>query len=77
MEDQLWNASVQGNNAANRKNAFLTWCDQWATPQLGNHFPDSEDLFGELADSHYRVMQTPKARHANKIGLASDGISYL
>ncbi len=47
VKDQLWNASVQGNNAADRKNAFLTWCDQWATPQLGNHFPDSEDLFGD------------------------------
>jgi hypothetical protein len=34
---------------------------QWATPQLGNHFPDSKDLFGELADSYYRVVQTPKA----------------
>ncbi len=59
-KDQLWNASVQGNNAADRKNAFLTWCDQWATPQLGNHFPASEDLFGELADSYYRVVQTPQ-----------------
>jgi hypothetical protein len=46
VKDQLWNASVQGTNAADRKNAFLTWCGQWATPQPGNHFPDSEDLFG-------------------------------
>ena len=61
VKDQLWNASVQGNNAADRKNAFLTWCDQWATPQFGNHFPDSEDRFGELADSYYRMVQTPKA----------------
>ncbi len=60
VKDQLWNARVQGNNAADRKNAFLTWCDQWATPQLGNHFPASEDLFGELADSFHRVVQTPQ-----------------
>ncbi|MGA2829973.1 MAG: PIN domain-containing protein [Streptosporangiaceae bacterium] len=60
VKDQLWNADVQGNNAADRKNAFLTWCDQWATPQLGNHFPAGEDLFGELADSYYRVVQTPQ-----------------
>jgi PIN domain len=60
VKDQLWNASVQGHNAAERKNAFLTWWDQWATPQLGNHFPASEDLFGERADSYHRVVQTPQ-----------------
>ena len=60
VKDQLWNASVQGNNAAERKNDFLTWCDQWATPHLGNHFPASEDLFGELANSYHRVVQTPQ-----------------
>ena len=60
VKDQLWNASVQGNNAAERKNGFLTWCDQWATAQLGNQFPASEDLFAELADSYHRVLQTPQ-----------------
>jgi hypothetical protein len=60
VKNQLENASVQGNNASERKDAFLTWCDQWATPQLGNHFPVSEDLFAELAESYYRVLQTPQ-----------------
>jgi hypothetical protein len=60
VKNQLSNANVQGNNASERKNAFLTWCDQWANRQLGNHFPASEDLFAELAVSYHRVLQTPQ-----------------
>jgi len=60
VKNELGNASGRGNNAAERKDAFLTWCDHWATPQLGNHFPVSEDLFAELTESYHRVVQTPQ-----------------
>jgi hypothetical protein len=46
VKGQLWNASVQGNNAADRKNTFLAWCDQWATPQLGNTSPTARTCSG-------------------------------
>ena len=42
VRDELGNASVNGHNAADRKNAFLSWCDNWASGQLGNHFPPGE-----------------------------------
>jgi hypothetical protein len=60
VKNQLENASVQGHNASERKDAFLTWCDHWTAPQLGNHFPASENLFAELAESYHRVLQTPQ-----------------
>jgi hypothetical protein len=44
VKDQLWNASVQGNNAADRQ-----------------PLPQQRGPFRELADSYYRVVQTPKA----------------
>ena len=46
VQDQLRDASVQAHNAADRKNAFLTWCDQWATPQLGNTSPTARTCSG-------------------------------
>jgi hypothetical protein len=60
VKGQLGNASVQGNNAAERKDALLTWCDQRATPQLGNHFPATEDLFGEISESYNRLALAPQ-----------------
>ena len=59
VKGQLWNAVTAGHSAADRKDAFLAWCDRWATPQLGNHFPPSEVLFAEIAESYHRVVQTP------------------
>src|SRR5258708_347154 len=59
VKGQLGNASVQGNNATERQDAFLTWCDQWATPQLGNHFPQSERVFAELTESYHRIAILP------------------
>jgi hypothetical protein len=58
-EGELWNAVTGGHSASDRKDAFLTWCDNWATPQLGNHFPPSEALFAEVAESYHCVAQTP------------------
>ncbi len=59
VKGQLWNAVNAGHSAPDRKDAFLAWCDQWATPQLGNHFPQSEVLFADIAESYHRVVQTP------------------
>lgn len=61
-------ATVAGDSAR-RKDAFLTWCDQWATPQLGNHFPRSEGIFGEIADSYHRVALAPPMRERELNGL--------
>jgi hypothetical protein len=44
VKDQLWNASVQGNNAADRQ-----------------PLPRQRGPVRELADSYYRIVQTPKA----------------
>ena len=59
VKGQLWTAATAGHSATARKDAFLTWCDQWATPQLGSHFPSSEVLFAEIVESYHRVVQTP------------------
>jgi hypothetical protein len=55
--------STVAGSSAQRKDAFLTWCDQWATPQLGNHFPRSEGIFAEVADSYHRIDSRSTARH--------------
>jgi hypothetical protein len=59
VKGELWNAVTAGHSAPDKKDAFLAWCDRWATPQLGNHFPPSEALFAEIAESYHRVVQTP------------------
>jgi hypothetical protein len=59
VKGELWNAVTAGHSAPDKKDAFLAWCDRWATPQLGNHFPPSEELFAEIAESYHRVVQTP------------------
>jgi len=51
VRQELGNASVQGNNAGERKDAFLSWCDNCASPQLGNHFPATDEVFGEIGES--------------------------
>jgi hypothetical protein len=67
--DQLQNASVEDQLAGQRKDAFLVWCDNWGNGQLGNHFPPTEDLFPELAESYYRVVMAPElsVRHLNAL----------
>jgi hypothetical protein len=54
-----------------RADAFLTWCDIWATPQLGNHFPQSESIFAEITDSYHRIsahqFASMPVRQANRI----------
>jgi len=59
VKGQLGNASVHGNNPAERADAFLTWCDNWATSQLGNHFQPSESVFAEIAESYHRIGALP------------------
>jgi hypothetical protein len=45
--------------SARRKDDFLSWFDHWATPQLGNHFPRSQGIFAEIADSYHRLVLAP------------------
>lgn len=61
VKDELWNASVEGNTAGGRRDAFLTWCDNWGTRQLGNHFLPTEALFAELSESYWRLVMAPSA----------------
>lgn len=58
---QVWDqlANTVTGDGAQRKDAFLRWCDQWATPQLGNHFPASEGIFTEIADFYHRLVTLP------------------
>jgi hypothetical protein len=46
-------------DSARRKDDFLSWFDHWATPQLGNHFPRSEGIFAEIAESYHRLVLAP------------------
>jgi hypothetical protein len=59
VRSQLDNASNRANSAPERQSAFLSWCDNWATPQLGNHFPESEGIFGEVSESYHRIVALP------------------
>jgi hypothetical protein len=58
VRGQLGNADG-GNSAADRKDRFLRWCDMWATPQLGNHFPESEDVFTAIEETFRRLSLAP------------------
>lgn len=58
VRGQLGNAS-SGNSAADRKDRFLRWCDNWATPQLGNHFPESEEIFTAIEETFRRLALAP------------------
>lgn len=58
VRSELSNAS-NAHGAAGRKDAFLSWCNGWASPQLGNHIPPSEDVFAQLGESHNRVVLAP------------------
>ena len=69
VKDELM--SIGPGDSARRKDAFLTWCDNWGTPQLGNHFAPTEDLFAELAESYYRVVNTPQLSERPLNGLIS------
>jgi hypothetical protein len=55
VKDELGSASTQGQSPLARADAFLTWCDSWGTPQLGNHFLAHESIFAELTDSYHRI----------------------
>jgi rRNA-processing protein FCF1 len=67
VKDQLMN-TVPGISAQ-RKDAFLAWCDQWATPQLGNHFPASEGIFAEIDQSYHRLVMAPPMSERQMNGL--------
>jgi PIN domain len=54
-----------------RKDAFLKWCDQWATPQLGNHFPASESIFAEIADFYHMLVTLPEVSNRELNGLVN------
>ena len=58
VRGQLGNAR-NGNSAAGRKDSFLRWCDNWATPQLGNHFPDTEEIFTAIEETFRRLALAP------------------
>lgn len=58
VRGQLGNANG-GNSAADRKDRFLRWCDNWATPQLGNHFPESEEIFTAIEETFRRLALAP------------------
>jgi hypothetical protein len=67
VKGQLMN-TVAGDSAR-RKDDFLAWFDQWATPQLGNHFPSSEGIFAEIADSSHRLVLAPPMSERQMNGL--------
>jgi hypothetical protein len=46
-------------NADGRKDAFLSWCDHWASPQLGNRFQATDELFAEIAECCHRLVLLP------------------
>ncbi len=71
VKDQLWNANAQGHTAADRKDDLLSWSDNWASPQLGNHFAPSEVLFAELAESYHRLVLAPQMTERQLNGLVS------
>jgi len=71
VRDQLGNASVEGNTAGARRDAFLTWCDNWGTRQLGNHFSPTEALFAELSESYWRLVMAPSASERQLNGIIS------
>jgi rRNA-processing protein FCF1 len=52
--------NTAAETGAARKDAFLTWFDQWATPQLGNHFPPTEGIFADVAESYNRLALAPE-----------------
>ena len=58
VRGQLGNAR-NGNSAADRKDSFIRWCDNWATPQLGNHFADSEEIFTAIEETFRRLVLAP------------------
>lgn len=62
-------ADTVAGNSAQRKDEFLKWCDQWATGQLGNHFPASEDIFAEIADFYNRLVALPEISERQLNGL--------
>jgi len=64
-------ADTHGGTSAHRKDAFLTWCDQWATPQLGNHFPASEGIFAEISDTYHRLSALPPTPERQLNGVIS------
>jgi hypothetical protein len=68
VKNELWNANVT-NGAERKKTAFLSWCNNWATPQLGNHFLASEELFAEIADTYQRLSLAPQMPEAHLNGL--------
>jgi hypothetical protein len=69
VRQELGNASVQGNNAGERKDAFLSWCDNCASPQLGNHFPATDEVFGEIGESCHRLVMPPPMADRQLYGL--------
>jgi rRNA-processing protein FCF1 len=52
-----------------RKSTFLSWCDDWATAQLGNNFHDSETIFGDISESYNRLALAPEMSESQLNGL--------
>lgn len=54
VQGELGNTA--SGSATPRLVAMIRWIDNWAAPQLGNHFPPTEELFIQLDDTHYRLL---------------------
>jgi hypothetical protein len=72
VKSELNNAATRGTSAEVRAADFLTWCESWARPQLGNHFPDTEPLFEEIAQSHRRMALRPSMDTRTLNGLINE-----
>ncbi|MGH3236607.1 MAG: hypothetical protein ACRDOH_25805, partial [Streptosporangiaceae bacterium] len=68
VKGELWNASA-ANTSMDKKTAILNWCNNWATPQLGNHFPATEELFALITDTYHRIALSPQMPIAHLNGL--------
>jgi hypothetical protein len=66
VKGALLNAYGTSND---RKTALLNWCNNWATPQLGNHFPATEELFALISDTYNRLALAPDMPRAHLNGL--------
>jgi hypothetical protein len=53
--------------ADDSKDDFLSWCDNWASPQLGNHFPTgARDAAAARAGPNHRPSRPPGGTRENR-----------
>jgi PIN domain len=61
--------SRSGLMAADRMDAFLSWCEDQARPQLEHLFEPTEDLLGELESVYHRLALAPDMSERKLNGL--------